>query len=288
MSYGPAVQHWHDLVEQRRLQMDAAYAELRRTSADFWARRAGAYRRYAGLASEKNRLIQRTLALLPPGGSVLEVGAGTGRYALSLAQNAGLVIAVEPSPEMAGVLREDALAHGIVNVEVREAGWPEAAGGIEQVDVVLCANVLYPHADIEGWLRSLEAKAGVAVVLEMMVDWAEPQVLLDLWQQFHGAPRVLQPNYYDVYTVLHELGIPANVEVYPTAGSRFWQFKNMDAAVNGVREHLILPPGDEFDAVLREALAEALVEADGALILPSERAAAAIWWERDGPRLRQG
>ncbi len=278
MTDGPAVQHWHEIVEARRVQMDAAYAALRRSSSDFWTRRAGSFRRYAGVATDDHRLVSRVQALLPQNGSVLDVGAGTGRYALALARTARRVVALEPSHEMADILRDDAHSHEFENVEVVEAGWPDASASTEAADVVLCANVLYPHAGIEAWIRSLEQKAVVAVVVEMMVDWAEPPVLLNLWQRFHGASRVLQPDYFDLYAVLHEMGVRANVEIYPAGTSRFWHFDTMDAAVDAVREHVLLPSGDEIDVVLRAELAANLVEDGGALTLTSERSAAAIWW----------
>jgi len=34
-----AVQRWHEILDARAQQMDAAYARLGRTSADFWERR---------------------------------------------------------------------------------------------------------------------------------------------------------------------------------------------------------------------------------------------------------
>ena len=35
-----AVQRWNEILDARAQQMDAAYARLGRTSADFWERRA--------------------------------------------------------------------------------------------------------------------------------------------------------------------------------------------------------------------------------------------------------
>lgn len=285
MSQDSAIARWQALVEGRRDQMDAAYARLGRDSSDFWSRRAGRFRRFAGVSGTENPLVQRVLSLLPPGGTVLDVGAGTGRYTLPIAQHAGKVVAVEPSAEMAAHLLQDAEAAGIGNIRLIQQDWQEVDREEEPADVVLCTHVLYPHADIETWLHTLDAHARVAVVLELMAAWGEPPILLDLWQRFHNEPRVPQPSYVDAYAVLHELGVPANVEVYETGPSTFWHFADLEEAVAAAREHLILPASADVDEALRTALGGSLEREGDARVLSSPRVAATVWWEREGPRL---
>ena len=280
-----AVDRWHALVEGRKRQMDGAYACLGRDSSDFWARRAPRYLGYANVAVGESPLVRRVRSLLPAGGAVLDVGAGTGRYTLPIARFAGAIIAVEPSEDMSGRLADDAAAAGIGNITILPTGWLESAATTDVADVVLCTHVLYPHADIEAWIRSLDARARVAVVLELMADWAEPPVLLALWERLHGEARIPQPTYFDVYAVLHEMGIPANVEVYDAGASSFWQFPTIDDAVDAAREHLILSTSPEMDSVLREGLTECLVRNGDGWVLQSHRVAATVWWERTGPRI---
>jgi SAM-dependent methyltransferase len=280
-----AFERWRRLVESRRRQMDAAYERLRRTSADFWTQRADAFQRRVGVMGEDDPLVRRVLALLPEGGSVLDVGAGTGRFAVPIARHAGRLVAVEPSREMAGHLRANAREHGLGNIEPIESGWLERQETVPPADVVLCAHVLYPHADIEAWLRTLDAHARLAVVLTMMGDWNEPPILMELWQRFHGESRVLQPTYFDAFASLREMGIYANVEVQPV-GTTLWRFETLDEAVEAAREHLLLPGTPEVDAALREGLEANLVRTEQGLSLPSRRVAGIVWWQTDDPRLR--
>lgn len=279
-----ALDRWRALVETRRAQMDAAYARLGRTSADFWARRAGRFRQSNAAVDEQAPLVRRVLSLLPSGGTVLDVGAGAGRFALPIARGAGHVTALEPSEAMLAGLRDAATEHGLANVEALHAAWLESEAGIPAADVVLCAHVLYPHADLDRWIATLDAHARGAVVLESVASWADPAVLTDLWRRFHGDERVLQPALDHLYPALLELGVAANVEVYraPTA---MWRFASLDQAVEGAREHLIVPESPEIDAVLRPALVAALRPDGEALALPHERVVATLWWEQAGPRL---
>jgi SAM-dependent methyltransferase len=272
-----AFERWRSLVERRREQMDAAYEQLRRTSADFWTKRADSYQRRLGVVDESDPIVRRVFELLPDGGSVLDVGAGTGRFAVPIARHAGSLVAVEPSEDMAVHLRENVRNAGLENVELIERDWLAVEAELPAADVALCAHVLYPHAELERWLRTLGGHARVAVVLALMADWGEPPVLLDLWRRFHGEPRVLQPSHFDAYAALYELGIPANVDVYEV-GSVMARFESLDEAVAAMREHLLLPETPDTDAVLRDALYQHLVTAEGGLSLQSRRIAAVVWW----------
>lgn len=64
--------------------------------------------------------------LVPKDGVVLEVGAHVGHWTLRLAEHAALILAVEPNPDSASVLRRNLAINDITNVEVLEvAAWDE-------------------------------------------------------------------------------------------------------------------------------------------------------------------
>jgi peptidoglycan/xylan/chitin deacetylase (PgdA/CDA1 family)/ubiquinone/menaquinone biosynthesis C-methylase UbiE len=70
---------------------------------------------------ERAAVRARLPALLPEGGRVLEVGAGTGRFSLELARRAGRVVAVDLSARMLVQLERKAAAAGLVNLETVRA-----------------------------------------------------------------------------------------------------------------------------------------------------------------------
>lgn len=277
-------EHWKELVLARQRQMDAAYARLGRSSSDFWERRADRFRSVARIASEDDPVVRRVLKLATPEGTVLDVGAGTGRFAVALAPHVRHLTAVEPSPAMVRHLRDALAAAGITNATVIEQRWEDVT--VTPATVVLCAHVLYPIAEPVPFIQKLEAHATRAVVLAMMVTWAEPPLMATLWRRYHGEERVGQPEAFDAIAVLYEMGIPANVTVHALPGGQgMWSFHDLDEAVTAAREHLILPPEPAVEAELRAALEGELVPAEGRLVLPQpQRAVACIWWERDGPR----
>ncbi|HCC46727.1 MAG TPA: hypothetical protein DEQ38_01200 [Elusimicrobia bacterium] len=95
----------------------------------YWDSRAGRYPRpFAGETAAKTRRILRLLAGLGvtfAGQRLLDVGCGTGVYALPLAGVARRVLGVDSSPSMLGVFRSERRARGIRNAACLAARWDQ-------------------------------------------------------------------------------------------------------------------------------------------------------------------
>jgi ubiquinone/menaquinone biosynthesis C-methylase UbiE/DNA-binding MarR family transcriptional regulator len=84
------------------------------------------------------------LRLMPPM-IIADLGAGEGAFALLLAQRAKKVIAVDTSAKMIEVAREQALRHGVANVEYRLGDMEELPIDDASVDLVFFSQSLH-HA----------------------------------------------------------------------------------------------------------------------------------------------
>jgi FkbM family methyltransferase len=274
---GPAASRWRALVERRARQMDGAYEALGRTSADFWARRLRSgpsmLRRIAG-ADEPG--LQTLIEHSGRDATVIDVGAGAGRYALAIAARVRRVVAVEPDEAMLPLLQQAIAEHGMTNIDVIAATWQEA--NVDRAEGVFCAHVLYPIADAVPFLSKLDDRATRVCVLVLRDVVPEPEPLGALWQRFHGEPRYLQPGFQEALAMLEEMGFDVEVELRDVPGPS-WSYTDLDAAVDSAREHLILGKSEMADRVLRTELRQALEEQDGVLRLPVEPAkVAALWW----------
>ena len=89
-------------------------------------------------------LAEALLRLLPPL-VVADLGAGEGASALLLAQRAKKVIAVDSSARMIEVGREQALRHGVKNIDYRLGDMEEIPIGDSEVDLVFFSQSLH-HA----------------------------------------------------------------------------------------------------------------------------------------------
>lgn len=244
------VQRWRDIVERRRVQMDAAYTAAGINNADYWGKRAKTYRQALHERIDEDPFLLRVLSALTPESTALDVGAGTGRHTLALAPHVTRVIAVDPSPAMLGLLREDVESQKLTNVETVASGWIEAE--VDSADVVLCSHVLYPIADATPFLRKLDSAAKQRVFVYLRVDPLPTDI--GLWSAFHGVALQAQPTHLDLVNLLAQIGIAADVEV---VHHRFtWTFADLDEAVAQVRNSLCLREDDAATTAQLRALLE--------------------------------
>ena len=199
------------------------------------------------MADERDLFLRRVRRSLDPTSSVLDVGAGAGRYALALAPEVEEVIAVEPSRDLLELLARQARERGVENIRLVESRWEDA--GDLRADVVVCYGVIGGVDDGAGFLQKLDeaARDAVFVGLASGVDTLRDP----LWRHFHGTAHPPAPSFLDAIEVLTELGIAPRVEMleYPTPS-----YDDLDQAVFAYRDLLELPATEEIDMELRKVL----------------------------------
>jgi len=114
-------------------------------------------------------LAEALLRLLPPM-VIADLGAGEGAFALLLAERATRVIAVDTSAKMIEVGREQALRHGIANVEYRLGDMEELPIDDCAVDLVFFSqslhHALHPERALQEAARILKP-GGRIVILDL-------------------------------------------------------------------------------------------------------------------------
>src|ERR1700686_4606938 len=121
-----AVERWQAILDARAQQMDAAYAKLGRTSASYWDRRACRYHESTKSTVVNDPFYKKLRACITPQTSMLDVGAGSGRFTLALAPYVKHIIAVEPNASMLDYLRQDAQISGLTNISYSQNTWENA------------------------------------------------------------------------------------------------------------------------------------------------------------------
>lgn len=275
---------WNYLIARREAVIGAIRARTGDVS-EYWSRRVAAMG--GQLRVEPGRIappLDRILAAVDGRTTVLDVGAGWGRFAIPLAQTARLVTAVEPAAALVPILRQNAEAAGVTAEHLRivEAGWREAE--VSPADVVLCANVLTPLAEIGPFVRKLDEHTLRRCFIVLRAT-AMDAPLTDLWQEIHGVPYPRETTHADAFAVLAALGIPAQVTILP-APSSGWSFDAPEAAARFVRERLWLGPAGtdaRADRLVEDWLRASLVREGERWQVPTpEQRQALIWWERGG------
>jgi SAM-dependent methyltransferase len=270
-----AIERWKALIDARAQQMDAAYARVGSSSTGYWDRRARNFHRATKDKTDSDPFFQKLRQVVTPDMTVLDVGAGTGRFTLALAPLVKQVIAVEPNSSMLSYLEQDAATQGLTNIATIATTWQDAPADL-QADIVICSHVLSPIREVDTFLTKLSTAARNACYLYLRVLHYD-NFTAPLWRHFHGEDRYQQPGYIDALNVLYEMGIYANVEIVKTPGGM--RFSSLDGAVEELQELLILPRDEQTRNELRELLAGWLVERDGRLAIPiDEMKCAIVWW----------
>ncbi len=112
--------------------------------------------------------------------TVLDLGAGTGRFAVEAATKCRHVIAVDVSPPMVATLRARVAALGLGNVTVVEAGFLTYEHTGEPVDFVFSRNALHQIPDF--WkgialarIAAMLAPGGVLRLRDLVFDFEPSQ-----------------------------------------------------------------------------------------------------------------
>lgn len=270
-----AIERWQELVRARAVQMDAAYARLGRTSADFWDRRARGFHRATRATTSNDPFYLRVRERVTPQTSVLDVGAGTGRFSLALAPYARQVIALEPGASMLNYLHEEREALKLNNIITVQSRWEDAPTDL-RADIVICSHVLYPILDVAPFLKKLHAAAQTCYLYlrATQID----TLTAPFWQHFHGDERRQAPEYIHALDVLYELGIYANVEVVTAPFTL--KFPTLQDAEDELLEQLILADDAHTRQELNTLLKGWLIEDDDHTwhSPPQNFVSAILWW----------
>lgn len=239
--------------------------------AAFWDSRAKRFAARMSVGATTDPLYRRLRRATGRRSTVVDVGAGPGRFALALAPHVASVTAVDPSAAMLDICRRGTRREGLDNILFVQGRWEEVTA--ERADVVFSSYVLPLIADAPRFLSKLDDAAGEKVFLYLGA-FSLDAVLDPLWRHFHGRPRRPGPTYLDAVDVLKELGVRPEVEVVEVP-SRV-RFTTVAEAARDYGDQLLVPDTAQARRELREILSSWLVPREGAFGPPLRTTPAAI------------
>nr|CBH37998.1 putative SAM dependent methyltransferase [uncultured archaeon] len=141
--------------------------------------------------------------------TVLDVGAGTGAFAIPLAKKVSAVTVVEPSKEMAQYLMKSADRNGLNNIEVITKRWEDISrDDLREYNVVLAARSYYMLDIKSALLKMLDVTKDILFLVSHVANYE----FEDINKNFNDyAPA---PDYIYLYNVLYQMKIYANVEIF--------------------------------------------------------------------------
>jgi 2-polyprenyl-3-methyl-5-hydroxy-6-metoxy-1,4-benzoquinol methylase len=268
-----AVERWRETLADWAIPEEI----LSRAEESPWAFSPDLMRRWAeaAIAAAPTTTTRRALEALPEGGTVLDVGAGSGAASLPLAPPAARIVAVDASTDLLVVLRDVAETAGVAATVV-EGSWPDVAPSVPIADVAVCQHVLYNVSDLGPFARALNAHAAARVVLALTsvhpLTW-----MSDLWMHFYGLVRPTEPTANVAEAALLELGFAVRRQD-ETRSPRAIGWEDRGEVLARLRRQLCLP--SDREAELADVLGDRLVERDGLwYVEPSEHPITTLWWD---------
>lgn len=265
---------WRELVEKRAQSPDGSKPAP--SSADPWENRAKDYaervkRRWSRPDSSRDFIA----AQLDPSATVLDIGAGTGAWAMMMAKHAASVTAIEPSAAMRAYLEANLAEQQVDNVRVVAGAWPQVS--IAPHDYALCSHAMYGYPDFPGFVRQMIASIRRMCILILRAP--DPGgIMATACRHLWGQPFD-SPNFTIAYNSLLEMGIYPNVLMENTGLWEAQTSPDLDAALLEMKRSFRLAPDDpQHDAFLLDLLRERLTVRDGVCVWPREVRSALVYW----------
>jgi SAM-dependent methyltransferase len=275
---GPAARRWRSLVRARRAEIERLVPGRYPAGTGYWDQRAERLAERMTASPEGDPFLARLRRVTGSRTTVLDVGAGPGRFSLALAPEVAEVVAVDPSPAMLAILRRRAERKRLGNVVTLEGRWEDV--DVAPADVVFASYVLPIVEDAPRFIAKLDASARRHVLLYLGA-FSMDGILDPLWRHFHGRPRRPGPTWLDALDVLRETGIDPAVEVVEVRTHT--RFSSLAEAVEDYRDLLALPDDDDVRRRLGDLLHTWLVARGGELRLPvASLPAAVVRWRPAG------
>ena len=198
-------EHWRRLVEARQAQASTFH------DPGYWDKRARSFA--AATSGRRDGFLELLEPWLQPHRTLIDVGAGAGRYATPLSDRLDWVTAVEPSLGMRDLIPPRA------NMTVIATDWELAEPA--PADLVICCHVLYGTAGAPAFIAKLEAAATERVFIQLrhgqLRTPSDP-----LWELMTGTPRARMPQLGDLLNLLGQLGIRAEVAALEYEAFQSW------------------------------------------------------------------
>lgn len=268
------IQLWNDLVNMREWRYQQADTP---ENHDRWKTRAHDFdahvrRRWAKPDSTRTFFISLLQAM--PNSTVLDIGAGTGKWAIILAPYAKRVTAVEPSSAMIEKMQANFASEQITNIAIVPARWQEAR--VEKHDITLCSHAMYGIADFAQFITTMQAATRHTCALLLRAPTMDG-VMAEAAQAIWGHPYD-SPNYHIALNALLQMGIFPNVLMEEPASWESWAHETLDEAFAEIKQRLRLGERAEHDEFLRDLLRRRLQFVNGKYVWPPSMRTALLFW----------
>ena len=209
-----------------------------------------------------------------PEASVLDIGAGTGAWALLMARHVRQVTALDPSSAMLGVLSDNARESQLDNITIIEGGWPETR--VEPHDFSLASHSLYGVADFKTAIERMNSVTRHTCFLVLRICLTDS--LMDRAARLVWGQPYDSPNFQVAYNALLQMGIYPNVLLETPNHWEPWRHDSFEEALAEMVGRFGLAQGDGRIAGLEQLLKDNLIAQEDGIVWPPGTRSAIVSW----------
>lgn len=231
------------------------------------------YKVHARKSNERpDQLLDFVLKRIDGETTVLDVGAGSGRWTIPLAKTAKTITAVEPANAMLDSLHKNIADAKLNNVQVTQSSWEDAI--VKPHDITVCAHAMYASPDLTSFVRKIERYSTRTCYLAIRLPPSDSiigELSLAIYGRHHDSPNAII-----AYNALYSIGIYANVLV--ESDIYRWTDNTFEEAFARAKRHLRLQSSITYDTLIRDTLAKRLSLLNNCYVWPDGMRSALLWW----------
>jgi SAM-dependent methyltransferase len=203
---------------------------------------------------------------------ILDIGAGSGRWAIPLAGTAKTVTVIEPSGSMIDNLLGNIASADLSNIHIIQSSWEDAV--VEPHKITLCSHAMYASPDLASFVRKMERYTTGTCYLAIRLPPADGiigELSLGIYGRQHDSPNAVI-----AYNALYSMGIYANVLVEKDIYR--WRDNTFEEAFVRAKRHLRLESSTTHDKLIRATLTRRLSMENNYYVWPDGMRSALLWW----------
>ncbi|MCA1916356.1 class I SAM-dependent methyltransferase [Methanospirillum hungatei] len=235
---------------------------------------------FLNMSRENPERIEQVLLRLPitPESRILDIGAGPGTLALPFAERAAHVTAVEPSPGMIEVMKDQIAELQVHNLTIVPKRWEDVDPSSDltgRFDIIVASYSL-GMPDISTAIDKMQAVSSGQIWLFWFAGTTPWERHMErLWPEIHKKSYSHGPKSDVLYNVLYQKGIYPNMTVHEMKYEK--KYQSMDDAVSEMRRQIGC--SDNYDPLIKEYLKDKIIMNGQSFIENGMTTRVCMWWD---------
>jgi SAM-dependent methyltransferase len=210
-----------------------------------------------------------------PGSTLVDIGAGTGKWSILASPYALKITAFEPSSAMQQILKEKIKKENISNIDIVTGTWPEDE--INTHDYVLASHSMYGKGDFKAFINKMIMVADKACILILRVPFMDSIISLAAREIF-GQPYD-SPDFQIAYNALLGMDIYPDVIMEDQGNWPAFENDSFEDALAELKNRFNLVDNSKYDDFLIDLLEENLILKNDKYVWPEGNRSALVYWE---------